>query len=516
MIIDFNQNREGIDISFVDKNKQIQVLTAPLKYGYYTYVRADVFDPPNLIIPKIKSFKNKDLIKREPAKYFSNHNINEYINFELKFEHPEVYAKITDLVIPNPFSVDIETDITDETGYSTPELAENKILSISVTDFGLKTLIFVLKNPDQPTFSDMDKLHIKSHIEDSLGAEYLEHNQFPFEIRVFETEVEMLNVFLECMNKYFHSIFGWNFTTYDWLYIWNRCEKLGIDIKKASPVYKTFMKKIKVKKSKTATESTISVKMPSHRIINDYMMFFKSSLIYNNLGNYSLNSISKDILGLKKVMYQGNLRTLYREDFNKFIAYAIMDTILVMLIHHKTNLYNVDFFESYFNGIAYQKISQNAISEALVYNELRNDHIFLLESEFNVSEKQEYEGGYVKLPIKKIIQAGIGVDFSGLYPNGIITIGISPERKIDKILVDPNGIPINQKEMDKWLLYKAQNCSLSPLGNVYSLEGGDGLYVRIEKKLISQRKIFKGHAEEIYLDILTKIDNRIEELSKAA
>lgn len=512
MIIDLTQNRDGVDISYVDDNKQIQVLTAPLKYGYYRYVKAEPFDHKNLLVDNLKSFKNNDLIKREQAKYFDKHNINEYLNHELKVEYPDIFSKVSKLLIPNPFSVDIETDITDETGYSTAELAENKILSISITDVNLKTLIFVLENEAQPTFSEIDKLNIQSHIENSLGSEYTDQYEFPFEIRVFNSEVDMLNVFLECINKFFHSIFGWNFTTYDWLYIWNRCENLGIDLKKASPVYKTFNKKFKVRKG---AETSINIKMPTHRIINDYMTFFKQSLIYNNLGNYSLNSISEMILGLKKVMYDGNLRTLYQQDFNKFIAYAIMDTILVMLIHLKTNLYSVDYFESYFNGIAYQKISQNAISEALVYNELRADNMFLLESEFNVSEKQSYEGGYVKLPIFKIIQAGIGVDFSGLYPNSIITIGISPERKIDKITVDKNGIPVNDSEMNKWLSYKKQNCSLSPLGNVYSLANGDGLYVRIEKKLIKQRKVFKGHAEEIYLDILTRIDNRITELESA-
>jgi DNA polymerase elongation subunit (family B) len=218
------------------------------------------------------------------------------------------------------------------------------------------------------------------------------------------------------------------------------------------------------------------------------------------------------ILGLKKIMYTGNLRTLYQQDPNKFIAYAIIDTILVMLIHKKTNLYDVDFFEAYFNGIAYNKISQNTISEALVYNELRSENIFLLSEEYNVTVKQKYEGGYVKLPLQKIIEACIGVDFSGLYPNSIITIGISPERKVDTIKVDANGYPKTQEDMDIWLKYKAQNCCLSPLGRIYSLEGGDGLFPRIEKKLIAQRKIFKGHAEDIYLNVKQKITERIKEL----
>lgn len=512
MIIDYNQNKSGVDISYVNDDKEINIINVPLVNGYYKYVKAEEFEINDInIISNLRSFKERALIKREPAKYFNKHNINEFLNREIKESHKEIYEKTNKLIIPNPYSVDIETDITDETGYSTPEKAENRILSISVTGIGMDSIQFVLKNPEHPVISDMDKMVINSFILNALGPEYKDLYDFNFEVRVFDTEVEMLNVFFECMNKYFHSIFGWNFDGYDWVYIYNRCLKLGIDMRKASPTFKLNDKIIKSNK-KGKEEDDIRIKVPAHRLINDYMKFFKTSLIYNNLGSYSLNSIAESILGLKKIMYSGNLRSLYRDDYLKFIAYAFIDTILVMLIHKKTNLYDVDFFESYFNGIAYAKISQNSISEALVYNELREENIFLLESEFNSAIKVKYEGGYVKKPTQKIIEACLGIDFSGLYPNSIITMGISPERKIDKININAQNMPLTQKDMDIWLKYKAQNCTLTPNGTIYSLSDGDGLYVRIEKKLIAQRKVFKGHAEEIYIDILTKIENRITEL----
>jgi len=306
--------------------------------------------------------------------------------------------------------------------------------------------------------------------------------------------------------KYLHSQIGWNFTTFDWVYIFNRCKNLGIDIKKASPIYKVIKKKFTLR-----DESEISVDFPAHRIIIDYMQLFKDSLIYNSLDSYALTNIANTILGLSKIMYDGNLRSLYKENPNKFVAYALIDTILVMLIHQTTNLYNVDFFESYFNGIPFMKISQNSISEALIYNELRNENIFFLESEFNETVKRPYQGGYVKTPTKKIINLGLGVDFSGLYPNSMITNGISPERKIDFIEMDKElGRPLNEKEEKKWLEYKAQNFTLAPRGQIYD-NRTDGVFVRVEKKLIAQRKIFKGHAEEIYLDIIPKLEKLIQE-----
>lgn len=506
MIIDYTQNKDGIDISYVNEKNQIEIITSPLKHGYYKYVKAENFD--NNIISNLRSFRNNDFIKRETCKFFSNHNINEFFNHELKNEQPLIYEKTSKLLMPNPFSVDIETDITQEFGYSTPEKAENKILSISITDNNLNTIFFELENKNRKTkITDNDLESIKNMIINSLGI-HAEKYEYNFNIRTFDSEIEMLNVFLECINKYFHSIIGWNFVTFDWVYIYNRCKRLGIDIKKSSPIYKVIKKKFTLK-----DDSEITVDFPAHRIIIDYMQLFKDSLIYNSLDSYALTNISNTILGLSKIMYDGNLRSLYKENPNKFIAYALIDTILVMLIHKTTNLYNVDFFESYFNGIAFMKISQNSISEALIYNELRQENIFFLETEFNETIKRKYQGGYVKTPTKKIINLGLGIDFSGLYPNCMITNGISPERKIDFILMDiEKGRPINEKEEKKWFEYKNLGFTLTPRGQVYDNKT-PGVFIRVEKKLIAQRKIFKGHAENIYLEIIPKLENLIKQKS---
>jgi DNA polymerase elongation subunit (family B) len=505
MVIDYSQKSDGIDISFVNDKNQIEIITAPLKFGYYKYVACESFD--NGVLPNLLSFKNKSHIKRETTKYFNNHNINEFFNFELKNEQPEIYKKTSKLLMPNPFSVDIETDITDEYGYSTPEKAENKILSISITDINLGSIFFQLKNPNKPELNDNDFESIKNMVLTSLGA-HKDKYSYDFKIRTFDSEIEMLNIFLELIEKYFHSIIGWNFTLFDWVYIYNRCKRLGIDIKKASPIHKINKKKFTLK-----DKTEINVDFPAHRIIIDYMQLFKDSLIYNSLDSYALNNIADLILGLKKIMYDGNLRTLYRENPNKFIAYALIDTILVMLVHKSTNLYDVDFFESYFNGVAYLKISQNSISEALIYNELRNENIFFLESEFNNTIKRPYQGGYVKAPTKKIINFGAGLDFSGLYPNSMITNGISPENKIDFIKMNiEKGRPFDEIEEKKWLQYRELGYVLCPRGQIYD-NNSDGVFVRVEKKLIAQRKIFKSHAEDIYLNIIPKLENIIKQKS---
>jgi len=499
MIIEFTQKKDAIDISYVDNKNQITVEELILKKGYYSYVECDEYDPNK--IPDLRSFKNSP-IKAESAKYFSHHNVNEFFMHEIPTNYPDFHEKVSKISEPNPFSVDIEVMPTDEFGYSDQEKAENPITSICITDKELNSILFIVKNPLHPEINDIDKGYIDSIIKDSLKQHYVLH-EYNYNIRIFDTESEMLNVFLECINNYFHLTIGWNFLIYDWQYIFNRCQKIGIDVKKASPTRKLTNKSIDINDS-----TKIELKLPSHRVIADYMFLFQNSLIYNNLGSYSLDNIAELILKLHKVKYDGNLRTLYVENYLKFIGYSFIDTILVMLIHKITNLLTVDFFQSFYTGVPYLKLSQNSISEALVYQELRSNNRFLLASEKTKNVARKYAGGYVKPPLKKIVESVIGEDYKALYPNAMITMGLSPEAKIDLIKTNNDGIPINEEENQKWLKYKKMGYALAPTGRIYDVTT-DSLYTRIEKKLLSQRNIFQGHANDIYLNILPKLKNEL-------
>lgn len=500
MIIDYDQKQDLIDISYVTDDGRIDIESVNLPNGYYKYVTCDEFDPDK--IPNLKSFKGQYL-KREPASSFTNHNINEYFNRGLKEEHPELFDKMMKMNIPFPFSVDIETEINDEFGYSSSEDAENKVLSISITDYNLNSILFVLKNPNHPEITTSDHTNIDLVLREALGDYYTRY-EYRHEIRVFETEYEMINTFFQCVNKYFHSLFGWNYVQYDYLYLFNRAKKIGIDPKKMSP--KNIIYKAKLKVSPTLTVEYFA---PKHRIITDYMVLFKRSQKFNNWESYSLNYASEKILNLHKVSYEGNLRKLYETNYPRFLGYAFVDTILVMLLHRATNLYGTNFFHSFYTSVPVNKLTQTSISEALVYNELRKDNIFLAESEFNKEDKREYIGGYVKNPTMKFVNCVMGEDFHSLYPSTIKTIGLSPERKIDHIVVNENGFPANPIEESRWQKYKAKGCCLSPMGRVYD-NNGDGLYVRIESNLGKERKLYQGYQQDIYLNVIPQIENELK------
>lgn len=500
MIIDYAQKQETMDISYVTDDGRIKIESVVLRDGYYNYVACDEFDP--MKIDGLMSFRGSH-VKREPSKYFTHHNINEYLSRGLKEEHPRVHEMVTKMNLPLPFSVDIETDITDEYGYSTAEAVENPVRSISITDINLNSVLFIVRNPNHPTITPTDCNQIDAVLREALGDYYTRYS-YKREIRVFNTEMEMLDTFFQCINKFFHSTIGWNFIQYDWQYLFNRAKKIGIDVKKTSP--KNVLMKAKLKVSPTLT---VEYEAPKHRVMVDYMVLFKRSQKFSNWEAYSLNYASETILGLQKVSYEGNLRKLYNDNYARFIGYAFVDTILVMLLHKATNLYGTNFFHSYYTNVPVNRLSQTSISEALVYNELRPSGIFLLESERNNAEKRPYEGGYVKNPTRKFVDCVMGVDFASLYPSTINTVCLSPERKIDHIVVGEDGFPANPIEEQRWQKYKEKGCCLSPMGRVYD-NNGDGLYVRIEKKLGAERKKYRGHQNDIYLNLIPKIEEEMK------
>jgi DNA polymerase elongation subunit (family B) len=260
MIVELKQKKDYIDISYVNNANQISIEQVYLKDGFYKYVECEEHDPNRL---DLESFYHGNPIKKEEAKYFTGHNINEFICHDLPTNYPEQHALFEPLRFINPFSCDIETDVTEEFGYSNQTDVQNSVRSIQISDSQLNTIVYIVKNPDWPTFNDLDLNYIESIIRDSLKHHWDKY-EYKFKIQIFDTEIEMLDMFFLSVNKYFHLLLGWNFLDFDWRYLVNRATKLGIDVKKASPTKALTRKSIEIN-----DKTTIDFEVPSHRIILD-------------------------------------------------------------------------------------------------------------------------------------------------------------------------------------------------------------------------------------------------------
>ncbi len=501
MIVDYTQKGDKIEISYVADNGAValeEIFIEP-----YKYVECDEYDPEK--IDGIKSLYGKG-IKKEIAKRFEGHNINNFFVQDLK-QFPDLFAKADKIAFPKTYSFDIETDIDPDKGYGDPRNPFNPVRSISITNEQLNSVLFIVRNPSHPEFTDVDMEVMKNKIITQLGPSYANKYEFKINVKVFDTEKELLSNFISNIRNYFHVIMGWNIYGFDIPYITSRCEKNGIDFFAASPTKGKNSITVSSKKDKNGEKQIEKIVVPNHRLFVDYMLLFKESLVYNNLGSYSLDNCSSLVLGLNKISYSGNLRTLYENDYLSFCSYAFIDTILVQLLNIETNLLTTDFFQSYYTKVPFAKLSQNSISEALIYHDLASSNQFLLESEFNTHNvPRKYQGGFVKAPTRKIVNSVMGLDFSSLYPNSINTCKISPETKVDRLQVDVNGFPSTIEDQLKWDKYKEAGCVLCPTGTVYS-NNPNAIYPRIEKKLIAERKIFRKCSDDIFVNIFTQIEN---------
>ena len=508
MLIDYvlgvdsrSRNDYYCELSYTNEVGMIDVERVYFDGGFPAFVECDEYDPDRL---DITSYLGKPL-KYELRSTVSNFNAHHLLDHVIRQKNPDLYDRYSKLNIPRVFSIDIETEINNENGYSSPDKAENRILSISITSDNFNTLCLVVDDKKYEKLTISDRAYIDSILEDSLG-DFYNQRSYDYQIKAFDNEYDMLNTFVSHINRYFHVTIGWNVLDYDWTYIQNRCKRLGINFYKSSPTGE----KCPPKNSINIGLMT-SVDTARHRLFVDYMNLFKSSYVYKNLSGFSLNAISEEILGLSKVSYSGNLRTLYESDRLKFYAYALVDTILVMLLHHTTALFNINVFQAYYNGIPYMKLNQNPVSEKLIYRYLIARNKVFIESEFSTQDVRPYPGGFVKQPTKLTSNSTMGLDFNSLYPNSMITSMLSFETKSDiSIEVGEDGRPVNESEMSRWLGYRDQGYSLAPTGRLYR-RVDDAIITEIEKSLLAERSEFK----KIYMDIYLKYIPLIEKSLKS-
>lgn len=411
MIIDVKQKDTSVQVSYTNENGGISVVDIPLpEEGYRNWKLCEETDPERDLTKKNWDGK---AVKKLPSKRFYDLNVHEFLQVGAPKEYLDLIHK---LYKPNLFSVDIETEITDD-AMPDANKAPTRILSISVTAPNMATVIMSLKDANMTKVMDIVNEEMKPYA-----------NKYKFFARhiVFSSEKEMLEYYLLKCRDTFNCIAGWNFLGYDQIYIKNRCKKLGINFNICSPI-----------------QELDRDGCPVHRLVIDYMEIYKENMT-RDLTSASLNSVSEYELGMHKLEYEQTLRELYRDDYDRFIAYAIIDTILVQMIHHKTNKVDLTYNMAYYTKISVKHASKNiSLTDALIFKEL------WARGEVYADERREYDridypGAFVKAPVVHEVDFPAGYDAKSLYPSSGLTMFISPDSYLGK--AEPKDIPKLRKD----------------------------------------------------------------------
>lgn len=245
-------------------------------------------------------------------------------------------------------------------------------------------------------------------------------------------ESELFRKFLATINKESPDILsGWNSEFFDIPYIVNRIARvLGEEAcNDLSPVGTIYPRTIRSQFG----QEVIRWFIDGISCI-DYLDVYKKFSV-GLRESYKLDSIASTELGERKIDYGNiNLATLADEDWQTFVEYNVQDVNLLARMEQKLRYIELLRMLAYTGLTTFESAMGTlpVITGASVIAARKKGKVLPTFTK-NGSEGQ-YEGAYVGDPQKGFQQDVISFDANSLYPNTMITLNLSPETKVGKII----------------------------------------------------------------------------------
>lgn len=489
-------------VSYVDKNGE-------LKLKYYNwdnpmkYVSCDDNDPHQ--DPKYKSWDNKR-VKQVEVNYPDRYTVYNFLDDLPEEEKEEIF----EFNIPKIYFIDIETeivdgfpeasDILDNEGNVIKEGAATKVLSISIV-YDDKIILLGLK--DMP--EDMQK-----RIKDNTNKYFKKFGtEYKFRYVKYDDEFDMMYNFFNKMVPKMPVLTGWNFLKYDWLYLVNRARKISKTVNgkeyNINPNVSSLTRKI-------TKQWGADFELPAHRMIFDYMQLYEiADTSIKVKESSSLDFVSSKLVDVEKIKYTGSLQKLYEDDFETFMYYNAVDSVLVQKIHESRNYISIIFAISSLARIRIvdvishmnNSLASLAITEGVLRNRFREQDNTVLFKDDKGPAESTIKGGWVLDPVVGLNQWVVCYDFASLYPTTQRQFYIAPENFVGLQSPNDKTVCTNGKEIDpdnhvvcvnKTVFEKRLSPTLKMLEDVYA-----------DRK--KNKKIMMSRKEE-----LKKITNKISKL----
>lgn len=241
-------------------------------------------------------------------------------------------------------------------------------------------------------------------------------------------EYDLLKKFIAFIsNNAPHIITGWNIEFFDIPYLCNRILKvLGEDsLKQLSPWNVVNKKEISRFKKIETVFDIMGIS------ILDYLDLYKK-FTYNAQESYRLDHIAKVELGKEKLDYgeYESFRMFYKNNWNKFVEYNVVDTELVDQLEEKMKLIELIITMAYDAKCNYVDVfSPVRTWDCILWNHLRKKNIIIGQRNENILDRQ-IEGAYVHEPIPGRYDWVVSFDATSLYPSIIMQYNLSPETKV--------------------------------------------------------------------------------------
>ena len=415
IINQYQQQAKQLVVSYINSQGGISYLTyeIPSELCFkWKYTRQN--DPqrePNLLSWDFKP------VKREYTKYdLSDQRIHEIL-LDLIKANPNV-SQIFDLYTPDISFCDIEVAV-DDFGFPDPENARNPINTVSWVN---KTKVYVY---GRTNLSAAQKENIQRRIDEHCKRF---KTRYEFIYVYHENEADLLNDLFVNRIGPAPAVTGWNFFGYDWPYMYNRCEKLGIDIKWLSPTGSWMPYNV-------SSKAGMKIYIPKHKLLYDYMeIYVKWDKSINPKESNKLDWVGEKAVGVKKVQHQLGFKDMWEQEPEDYVFYNAVDSILVAEIDNKlktsatfyslSNLLHIDALTAFSPVRSLETVQTEFLyPQGRVFPDIKK----------NGGGKDEgYEGAFVFEPTPGIYKNVISLDFSSLYPSTIRQFNMSPDTFVKK------------------------------------------------------------------------------------
>lgn len=455
-MIDVEQLQDRLRISHFGKDGTVQFKEVPIPRSEkfkWDQAGSDRRDPFFLSwdgkpVKKVKTgFLNKFRVEEFLATLGDS-----YLQDVYEFNYPDIWF------------CDIEVEVNDI--FPDPDLAATPVLTIALVNS--KGECFVLGTKPlsgNQTSSIQQKLidYTDGRIKD-ISFQYL----------YFPTEAEMLDSAFSHWFLKAPLLTGWNFVNFDWKFLINRAKRCGVDVSQCS-----LVKKMK------------DDNIPVHKVIVDYLDLYKKwDRVIKVKENSKLDTVALAATGISKVKYNGTFMDLYTTDFETYVYYNVVDTILVYLIDKKLKTMQTFLMLGNITKVeAMKAFSPIWMTEAILTREFFKRRRVV--ANINKADKNKaFEGAYVKTPQKGLYEWIATFDFASLYPSTMRQWNISPEAFMGRNIDIPDD--------KKWIKTAS--------GSVFD-NSQDSVMRTVLTDFFGKRKVRKTQAFEIEreVDILKKL-----------
>ncbi len=335
-------------------------------------------------------------------------------------------------------SLDIECECED--GFPEPMIAGEKVNAITMKPFGKAPVVF--------------------------GIGPWNHGK-NYDYRECSNEADLLTQFVKYWRKEaFDIITGWNVNSFDITYLCNRIDKIlgEAEHKKLSPWGMSDVREF------------VSQGYQKQQVFNlyginvlDYLELYRKHTFVNQ-ESYRLDHIANVELGKGKVDYSeyGNLHTLYRQDYEKFLEYNVVDAVLVEELEDKLGLIELVQTMSYNAKCNYNDtFGMVKYWETIIYNFLKEQNIQTPPQKMSREKTSRIIGAYVKEPLVGGHDWVVSFDLNSLYPHIIMQHNISPEKMIKAAKEEVSIKSLLNREVDLSHL-KKRNLTVCPNGTLFT------------------------------------------------